>query len=92
MLRPFSVLFIVITCLTIFSNCRQRPNGLTRIRIAGTPHQDTTLYMWGMQKGYFRDRGLNLEICDTTFNEQIEAVAGGGCDIAMATVGNRGQI
>jgi ABC-type nitrate/sulfonate/bicarbonate transport system substrate-binding protein len=56
------------------------------MRIAGTPHQDTTLYMWGMKKGYFAKNGIDLEVRDTTFNEQIEFTAGGGCDIAMATV------
>jgi ABC-type nitrate/sulfonate/bicarbonate transport system substrate-binding protein len=42
--------------------------------------------MWGMQKGYFLNRKLELDVRDTSFNEQIEFVAGGGCDIAMATV------
>ena len=56
------------------------------MRIAGTPHQDTTLYMWGMEKGYFLKQGVELEVRDTTFNEQIEFTAGGGCDVAMATV------
>lgn len=61
--------------------------GGTTIRIAGTPHQDTTLYMWGMREGLFRKKyDINLVVCDTTFNEQIEIVAGNGCDIAMATV------
>ncbi|MEK6411049.1 MAG: ABC transporter substrate-binding protein [Acidobacteriota bacterium] len=81
---------IIIFCFAILSvvvGCPRRdPHAPTRIRIAGTPHQDTTLYMWGMQKGYFRERGVELDIRDTTFNEQIEFAAGGGCDIAMATV------
>jgi ABC-type nitrate/sulfonate/bicarbonate transport system substrate-binding protein len=58
----------------------------TTIRIAGTPHQDTTLYMWGIQEGLFQKHNIELRLCDTTFNEQIELVAGNGCDLAMATV------
>jgi len=90
MSRRLYLSILVVLALVIFSavtGC-PKPNtkGLTRMRIAGTPHQDTTLYMWGMQNGYFRDRGLELDVRDTTFNEQIEFAAGGGCDIAMATV------
>lgn len=87
--RTFRISIIVV-CLTLLcaTTCRQPrdQHSPTRLRIAGTPHQDTTLYMWGMQKGYFRDHGVELDVRDTTFNEQIEFVAGGGCDIAMATV------
>lgn len=42
--------------------------------------------MWGMKKGYFAKNGIDLEVRDTTFNEQIEFTAGGGCDIAPCRV------
>src|SRR5689334_2679923 len=80
---------LTLLCFSILclSTCRAPQNGnVIHVRIAGTPHQDTTLYMWGLQKGYFRERGLELDIRDTTFNEQIDFTAGGGCDLAMATV------
>jgi ABC-type nitrate/sulfonate/bicarbonate transport system substrate-binding protein len=57
----------------------------TFIRIAGTPHQDTTQYMWGIKHDVFRRRGVTLEVRDTTWNDQLELAAGGGCDMSMAT-------
>lgn len=93
MLRTLRISVIGIFCLAVLSavasdqkNRHAGPNAPTRMRIAGTPHQDTTLYMWGMTKGYFLNHGVELDVRDTTFNEQIDFVAGGGCDLAMATV------
>jgi ABC-type nitrate/sulfonate/bicarbonate transport system substrate-binding protein len=82
-----AIITLVVSALAFAYYISYGPTtGLTTIRIAGTPHQDTTLYMWGMQKGLFRKYNIDLDVCDTTFNEQIELVAGNGCDIAMATV------
>jgi ABC-type nitrate/sulfonate/bicarbonate transport system substrate-binding protein len=95
-IRPirYSKVFGKLTILTVsfllsIAGCRRSFESTvdrTQLRIAGTPHQDTTLYLWGMKKGYFAKEGVELDVRDTTFNEQIEFTAGGGCDIAMATV------
>jgi ABC-type nitrate/sulfonate/bicarbonate transport system substrate-binding protein len=81
-----AAVLVVSAFVLVYCSPRGPAIGTTTIRIAGTPHQDTTLYMWGMQKGLFQKYNINLDVCDTTFNEQIELVAGNGCDLAMATV------
>jgi ABC-type nitrate/sulfonate/bicarbonate transport system substrate-binding protein len=42
--------------------------------------------MWGIQRGFFQKHNIELDVRDTTFNDQIDLVAGNGCDLAMATV------
>lgn len=59
---------------------------LPSVRIAVTPYQDTTLMLYGIERGFFKEEGITLEVKDTTWNEQIEFVVGGGSDIAMATL------
>lgn len=92
-LRRFAAIIFVIALSTF--GCRREtpaptpPSGqkpLTHVKLAGTPHQDTTMFLWAMKHRLFRQRGIELDIRDTTFNEQIEFAGGGGCDIAMGTV------
>jgi ABC-type nitrate/sulfonate/bicarbonate transport system substrate-binding protein len=64
----------------------KQDGSLKTVRIAVTPYQDTTLMLYGIKNGFFRDYGIDLQVRDSTWNEQIEFVAGGGCDIAMATI------
>lgn len=84
--RAAFLLLILSTGVLFYCTTRSTSDATTTIRIAGTPHQDTTLYMWGIQKGLFQHHQLKLDVRDTTFNDQIEFVAGNGCDLAMATV------
>lgn len=62
------------------------PSELTTVRITFTPYPDTSLFYFGLKKGFFRDEGLDLSVRDLTWNEQIEFVAGDGTDLAMATL------
>src|SRR5690349_8242836 len=87
LLSGLVVIICTLGCRETASSTPQPASGaVTRIRLAGTPHQDTTMFLWGLKHGTFRKRGLELDIRDTTFNEQIEFAGGGGCDIAMGTV------
>jgi ABC-type nitrate/sulfonate/bicarbonate transport system substrate-binding protein len=92
-LRTWTFILSAFVALGVACAKRESPSAVTSnaaptktIRIAGTPHQDTTQYLWGIAHDAFKRRGIRLEIRDTTWNDQIEMVAGGGCDIAMATV------
>ncbi|MDZ7831789.1 MAG: ABC transporter substrate-binding protein [Desulfobacterales bacterium] len=84
------LLLIIIAALLVpsfFNNSTtpKTPN-LTTVRVAVTPYQDTTLMLYGKEKGYFKEVGIDLQVRDSTWNEQIEFTAGKGCDIAMATI------
>jgi ABC-type nitrate/sulfonate/bicarbonate transport system substrate-binding protein len=69
-----------------FAQSNQTTKNILRLRIAVTPFQDTTLMLIGIQKGFFRDEGIDLQPIDSTWNEQLELLAGGGADIAMGTI------
>lgn len=61
-------------------------SGLRKVRIALTAYPDTSLYLYGYDRGFFRDEGIDLELMYYPWNEQIEVTAGGGVDVAMATL------
>ena len=70
---------------------KQQPNesagkSLKTVRVALTTYPDTGMFLYGIKQGFFEQEGLRLDVKDTTWNEQIEFVAGGGTDIAMASL------
>ncbi len=85
------LIVIIITVLIgvagYFYSKRTPPSyRLTPVRITFTPYPDTSLFYFGWKKGFFSDEGLDLQVKDLTWNEQIEFTAGGGTDLAMATL------
>ncbi len=55
-------------------------------RLGMTPYPDTTLPLYGIEKGIFAAHGVDLKVVDQNWDQQLEFVAGGGCDIAMTTL------
>jgi ABC-type nitrate/sulfonate/bicarbonate transport system substrate-binding protein len=80
------IAFLLLGAGYLYWKAAPGPSGLTSVRITFTPYPDTSLFYYGLQKGFFRDEGLDLQIKDLTWNEQIEFTAGDGTDIAMATL------
>lgn len=61
-------------------------SNVRRLRVTMPPYPDTCLFLYGKDKGIFRKNGIDIEPMDCNWNDQIEFTAGGGTDIAMATV------
>ena len=88
--KPYLIIIIIAALIGAVGYFYLKPSatkgGLTPVRITFTPYPDTSLFYFGWKKGFFRDEGLDLQIKDLTWNEQIEFTAGGGTDLAMATL------
>jgi ABC-type nitrate/sulfonate/bicarbonate transport system substrate-binding protein len=81
-----AALLIALAGAIVFWNIQNSSNSGVSARITLTQYPDTSLYVYGVRKGFFEQEGVSLKIIPTTWNEQIEFVAGGGADIAMATL------
>ena len=63
-----------------------KPDNRVQLRVAVAPFTDTVRVVYGKEQGFFSSQGLDVQVKDLLWTDQIEAVASGGCDIAMCTL------
>lgn len=66
---------------------RLRAQGLTKIRVAGSPDQDIVATLWGMQGGLFQKYGLDVELTRMNSGAAVAAaLLGGSLDVGKSSM------
>lgn len=59
---------------------------MEKVRIVISPYQDVLSVMIGIENGWFKEEGIELDIIHAEWGETAELVAGGSADLANATI------
>jgi NitT/TauT family transport system substrate-binding protein len=66
---------------------RAQAQGLTRVRISGSPDQDIVAALWGVQSGIFAKFGLDVQIERSSSSSAVSvAVLGGSLEIGKSSL------
>jgi len=79
--------FLTTTAALALAPRRLRAQGLTKIRIAGSPDQDVVGSLWAQQSGIFQNYGLDVEIARVNSGAvAAAALLGGSLDIGKSSM------